>query len=156
MVHQLIKGTINGNHRGTRSKQDFLPKNLKNYLSGWCRSGGLLLLCSPALPCCCPPRTWPRSPLDGNESRLAHAGPPGVRASRPPSLARIPASQPVPPKPHPLRTCSYKPASDTNQTSKTASVATKRAPARRVARLLACGPLDEWLRKHFISMISLY
>lgn len=76
MVHQLIKGTINGNHRGTRSKQNFLPKNLKNYLSGWCRRGGLLLLCSPALPCCCPPRTWPRSPLDGNESRLAHAGPP--------------------------------------------------------------------------------
>ncbi|MCX6679935.1 MAG: hypothetical protein NTX42_06190 [Methanothrix sp.] len=56
--------------------------------------------------------------------------------------------------PHPHRTCSYKPRA--TLTSETASAATKRAPARRVARLLACGPLDEWLRKHFISAISLY
>ncbi|MFA6373684.1 MAG: hypothetical protein WCW68_13765 [Methanothrix sp.] len=70
--------------------------------------------------------------------------------------ARPDSRQPATPPKRRILAGPAAPSQRATLTSETASAATKRAPARRVARLLARGPLDEWLRKRFISAISVY
>jgi hypothetical protein len=76
----------------SRSKQDFLQKTSRTACQDGTKEEASSSCAARRYRAHASPKTWPRSSLDRKESRLAHPGPPGVRASRPPPLARIPAS----------------------------------------------------------------